>query len=188
LFDLLPIAGSKKPILDLLKNFNQTELFEFCGACSNLNIVLSTLCERPENIKQLFIDSEINTLGIFCMKLYNAGDWKTFVVDDYVPIGNRHTHDFTVCPPNPEALEILSNGAQKIFEIWPQLVAKCLAKHLLNYQNLANQDIPGIMKSLTGMPTQVYKKVKRLNPNQIRQCFKNQYIVIARADPKFFLK
>ena len=73
-------------------------------------------------------------------------------------------------------------------DIWPQLVAKALAKHYNSYIKLKDQNIPGLLKTLTGMPVVVHEKLHRLIPKQIRQNWKKKYIVLAQASKRFIEK
>jgi len=187
-----------------LTKFDQSELFDHIdcgGVLPNLAVVLSAFCDYPKRIKRLFLSDEYNPEGAYLGRVFHKGWWKPVLVDNYVP----HDDDKRpiALPPAKErettdafGLSIVAksitkeinynvgNHDNKNIEIWPSVVAKILAKHYINYERLAKQEVAEFMKDLTGMPTNTYK-VRKVDQTHMRKYWKNQFVVIAKPTKEF---
>lgn len=159
-----------------LKKFNTKKLFNFGGLVPNLELVLSVMCENPVRIKKLFISEKLNNEGSYMVNIYHRGELKPVLIDDYVPVNEE----------NIAQVMLSSNMTQEDskVDIWPNLIAKALAKHYINYERLIGQTIPGLMNDLSGMPTKEYK-IRKLDFKQLRRCFVQNYMVISKAKKEF---
>lgn len=109
------------------------------------------------------------------MRVFSRGWWKPILIDDYVPVDEDNI---------PIALMGDYCLTDSKLDIWPNLVAKMLAKHYINYERLSKQGICELMRDLSGMPTKTYK-VNRLEPRQLRQYWFKDYITIVKANMQF---
>ena len=76
---------------------------------------LATLAEKPALIERLFITKQVNSLGIYRVKLCKNGEWVTVTVDDYFP-----------CYPMGSRSSL---GLQEVncgFQFWKKLMPKCM--------------------------------------------------------------
>jgi hypothetical protein len=161
-----------------LANYEPEYLFNFKGILPNLAAVLSAFCEFPDRIKNMFLTKELNVEGTYLGRVFHKGWWKPVMVDDYVP------HDSL---GEPIALTGTCDVYHSKKEIWPNILAKILAKHYINYQRLTQQTVPEFLKDLSGMPTKTYK-TRRLDFSQIRKCWSKNYIVVCKANKEFKAK
>ena len=46
---------------------------------------VALLAERPALIERLFITKEINSAGLYKVRLCTNGEWMTVTVDDFIP-------------------------------------------------------------------------------------------------------
>jgi len=46
---------------------------------------IALLAERPALIERLFITKEMNTVGIYKLRLCKNGEWVTITIDDLIP-------------------------------------------------------------------------------------------------------
>lgn len=174
------------PYAILLQNFDQREIFNFKGQDLELTTILCALSEKPQMIKSLFLQTEINSQGLYVLEVYHRGQKTCVVIDDYVMVDSKNYDKIKFC--SPDIICQKNKGYNMKIDIWPQLVAKALAKHYNSYIKLKDQNIPGLLKTLTGMPVVVHEKLHRLIPKQIRQNWKKKYIVLAQASKRFIEK
>lgn len=110
---------------------------------------LATLSERPQLIKRLFLDEEVNKDGIYRIRFCKGGEWIIVTIDDYFP-----------CQPqgNPIYSRSYSN------DIWVLLLEKAYAKIHGSYMLLEKGLAYEALLDLTGCPSELVqldsKKVK----------------------------
>lgn len=110
------------------------------GDCYFLS-ALSSMADTPESILKLFKTQVTNTAGIYCMKLYDDGQWKAVYVDDYFPCYNAvYGPAFTK-----------SNGN----ELWVLLLEKAWAKMFGSYERIDAGMCREALNALTGAPTKI---------------------------------
>lgn len=136
---------------------------------------------------------------MYMVKLNVKGNWKPIIIDDCIPIKEtEYDQPFVMKPYNHrEGLALLEDefsdnlDKRKMIkskipevEIWPQIVAKALAKTFLNYERMLQQGLRHFLRNLTGMPVKVYDN-DRIDFPILRSCFKRQHIVIGKCKPEF---
>lgn len=102
---------------------------------------LATLAERPALIERLFITKEINSLGIYKIKICKNGEWTTVTIDDLFPC-------------YPEGGPLFSRGHGN--ELWVMLIEKAYAKLHGNYLQLKKGFTNEALIDLTGCPSCCY--------------------------------
>jgi calpain-15 len=102
---------------------------------------VALLAERPALIERLFITKEINSAGIYKLRLCKNGEWSTVTVDDYFP-----------CYPEGEPLFAKCHGN----ELWVMLLEKAFAKLHGNYYLLRGGYVHEALIDLTGCPCVSY--------------------------------
>lgn len=132
------------------------------------------------------------------VKLNVKGNWRPVIIDDIIPLKETEFDEpFVMKPYNHfEGLKLLDEEVQdgentqrlrsKIpeVEVWPQLVAKAMAKVCLNYERMLQQSLRHFLRNLTGMPVKVYTP-DRIDFQILRSCFKRQHIVIGKCNQSF---
>lgn len=108
------------------------------GDCWFLS-ALSSLAERPEMVRRLFVTQEYNPDGVYQIKLCKNGEWVIVTIDDYIP-----------CRYNGGPM--FSRGAGN--ELWVMLIEKAYAKLHGNYQALSQGYVKHAMVDLSGCPTE----------------------------------
>lgn len=109
------------------------------GDCYFLS-TLSVLAEWPHRIKQIFVNTEVNDVGIYGAWVTKNGERFAVVVDDYIPVeGDR--------PAFSQA-----HGA----ELWVILLEKCWAKIHGSYERIEAGQAHLTMRDLTGAPSYDY--------------------------------
>lgn len=99
---------------------------------------LACLAERPALIERLFITKEVNSKGIYWVKICKNGEWVTVTVDDYFPC-------------HPEGGPIFSRAHCN--ELWVLILEKAYAKLHGNYFSLrGGYALEGLI-DLTGCPS-----------------------------------
>lgn len=135
------------------------------------------------------------------VKVNHNGHWTPILMDDKIPVLSDNslepfvlrpeTHDDTVTMMHDE--EFLKSSPKKCKrleskvksqEIWPQIVTKALAKSLLNYERMLQQNLNHYLRMLTGMPVKDYP-IDKIEYGLLRLCFKREHIVIAHGNNKF---
>lgn len=112
---------------------------------------LATLSERPQLVKRLFLDEDVNKDGIYRIRFCKGGEWIVVTVDDYFP-----------CVPqgNPIYSRSYSN------DIWVLLLEKAYAKVHGSYMLLEKGLAYESLLDLTGCPSEILqldsKKAKDL--------------------------
>jgi calpain-15 len=102
---------------------------------------LSSLAERPDLVRRLFITENAEKSGIYKVRFCKGGEWVNVVVDDYFP-----------CFPNAGPIFSRSQGN----ELWVLLLEKAYAKLHGSYMLLRGGWANEGMMDLTGCPTAVY--------------------------------
>ena len=102
---------------------------------------LAMLAERPALIERLFLTKEVNSLGVYRVKLCKNGEWTTVTVDDYFP-----------CYPEGDPLFSKCHGN----ELWALLLEKAFAKIHGNYFLLRGGFVNEALLDLTGCPSISY--------------------------------
>jgi calpain-15 len=99
------------------------------------------LAERPALIERLFLTKEMNTAGIYKLRLCKNGEWVTVTVDDFIP-----------CYPDGEPIFAKCHGN----ELWVMLLEKAYAKLHGNYYLLKGGFVHEALLDLTGCPCVSY--------------------------------
>jgi calpain-15 len=104
-----------------------------------LMCALSSLAEREELVRRLFITKEANEQGIYRVRICKDGEWITVTIDDYFPC-------------SPQGLPIFSRSHGN--ELWVLLLEKAFAKVNGSYMLLRGGWAYEGMSDLTGCPTE----------------------------------
>ncbi|CAG9329557.1 unnamed protein product [Blepharisma stoltei] len=99
---------------------------------------LASLAERPALIERLFITKQVNSIGIYRIKLCKNGEWVTVTIDDYFP-----------CFPMGQPIFSRANGN----ELWVLILEKAYAKLHGHYYLLKGGFANEGLIDLTGCPT-----------------------------------
>ncbi|CEF63498.1 Calpain-15 [Strongyloides ratti] len=101
---------------------------------------LAVCTEKFEILKKIFITSNYQHNGIYCLSLCIDGMWKSIIVDDFFP-----------CFPDTK-YQIFAVGRRN--QLWVPLIEKAFAKAYGNYANLSAGTSAEGFSALTGCPTQ----------------------------------
>jgi len=99
---------------------------------------VSSLAERPNLVKRLFITQEYQSNGLYRLRLAKNGQWQEVIVDDYIP-----------CYPHGGPMFSRAHGD----ELWVMLLEKAYAKVHGCYKSLSGGLPVEAMMDLTGCPT-----------------------------------
>ena len=102
--------------------------------------VLACLAERPNRIRKLFLDSEINEEGVYGVRMMDSGKIKEIVMDDYFPC-----HYSQPC-----------FSQAKGNELWVMLLEKAYAKLHGSYERIEAGFPHNAMRDLTCCPSYYY--------------------------------
>ena len=197
--------------MQLTKDFLPNQLFNPESSFpQSLAVVLSSLCQWPNRVKRLFANKTKPESDLYMVKLFIKGEWTPVLIDDQVPIKSRETLQPFLLEPGLHAEgvdlsqtlqtgenEQMSSGSgsrgtqtpgskkgtKKLeqVDIWPQLIAKAIAKAHLNYERMLSLGMEHFMRLVTGMPVKSYP-TQKMDFSILRTCFKRQHVVIARAE------
>lgn len=98
--------------------------------------VIAALAEHPDRIKKIFITDEINTTGIYGIRLCLDGEWKEIVIDDYFPCDHK------------KSVPCFSTSSGHT--LWVQIVEKCYAKAYGSYNKIEGGFPEHAMRDFTG--------------------------------------
>ena len=153
----------------------------------------------PNRIKRLFGPrAKIRDENMYLLKINKGGHWVPTIVDDMIPIlpppddeEQAESLEFTDIPFVMKP-KIHSKGLKSVIrskhqtglavDVWPQILAKGLAKAFLNYERMLMQDMRHFFRDLTGMPVRDYE-ISKVNFSLLRLCFKRQHMLVVRANP-----
>jgi hypothetical protein len=135
---------------------------------------------------------------MYTVFLQNSGKVEATIVDEKVPIENNRDNLFVLEPKNHsnarQAAEIPKPAkfgsprqkatAETEVEIWPQLLAKAMAKNLGSYERLFNQEMANSLSDLTGMPVKTLP-IENIEYRWLRQNYKQGSVVICKAKPSW---
>jgi hypothetical protein len=139
-----------KNIIELVKFSEPTYLVPGKFSSSAVYCALAILCEDPSRVLTLFENQELNVSGVYYVYLCKDGVWRYVVVDDYLPVKSLLKRTLLHLHTVPK------NG---VYEVWPCLVEKALAKIYGTYQDLfltQKRGVCDIMRCLTGLPVSEY--------------------------------
>lgn len=128
------------------------------------------------------------------MFLHNSGKLEAVIVDEKVPVENQGDNMFILEPQNhskarefvelPKSARFGSPRQRPLnnteIEIWPQLLAKGMAKNLGCYERLLNQDLSNTLTDLTGMPVK-NNPVHSIEFKWLRENYKRSSVMICKA-------
>lgn len=155
----------------IVKDITKSDILQ--GALGNCYF-LAALCSMAENtdfiIRRLFITTEINKYGVYCVQLCFNGEWRAVIIDDNFP-----------CYPD-ERGPCFTKGNNE--ELWVMLLEKAWAKLHGNYEKVEAGMASESLRSLTGAPVEVYFKDE---PNIdmwtiLKDAYKNKYPMTAGVD------
>ena len=107
---------------------------------------LSALAEVPQRISDMFLTKRTNYAGCYAVKLFQNGEAKVVVVDDYFP------YDET-----PEKDHWAFGRVAKSWEIWVNILEKACAKMLGSYEAMEGGKPCAAFMRLTGFPSDVLR-------------------------------
>ena len=154
-----------------LKDISKSDILQ--GALGNCYF-LAALCSMAENsdslIRRLFITTEINKYGIYCVQICFNGEWRAVIVDDFFPC---YSEDHGPC---------FTKGNNN--ELWVMILEKAWAKLHGNYEKIEAGVASESLRSLIGAPVEVYfKDDPDINLWVIlKDAFKNGYPMTAGVD------
>ena len=128
------------------------------GLFKNKNIisVFAHLADYPYLLSRLFVDNNINTIGIYKINLFYQNFWTDVYIDKYIP-----------CFPCYSPLYTYSENS-----LWPCALEKALAKLFRGYDKLKYISYFELYKILTGLPIINYKKIyKNIDKNKLKEMF-----------------
>ena len=142
----------------------------------------------------MFVSHEVSKEGQYLTYISNSGKIEPVIVDDKIPVENNGDGLFIVEPFNHnlsrEAVVVprnkrLGSPSQRSqvqeVEIWPQVLAKSLAKILGCYERLLKQEISNCLSDLTGMPVKTISSSK-IEFKWLRENYKKRSIMICVAN------
>ena len=154
-----------RPIENLIPEkkqlFNITEVNCYdikCGLFKNKNIisVFAHLADYPYLLSKLFVENNINSIGIYKLKLFYQNFWTDIYIDKYIP-----------CFPCYFPLYTYSETS-----LWPCALEKALAKIFRGYEKLKYIPFFELYKILTGFPIINFKKIYRnIETKKLREMF-----------------
>ena len=103
----------------------------------------SSVAEKPERLKKVFLNDEISNNGIYGFQFYVLGVPTTVVVDDQLPLSKKYFSVFA---------GVGVDGA-----LWGPLYEKAFAKLHGTYEDLVGGDASYAINVLTGAPHKKYK-------------------------------
>ena len=123
-----------------------------CGLFKNKNIisVFAHLADYPYFLSKIFIENNIDTIGIYKLKLFYQNFWTDITIDKYIP-----------CFPCYFPLYTYSETS-----LWPCALEKALAKLYRGYDNLKNIPFFELYQILTGFPVINFKKIYKDIPKE----------------------
>ena len=104
---------------------------------------MSTLSEKPNLVKRLFLTRKYNKDGIYGVFLCDTGDWRLVIIDDYFPC--------TSVTSGPAFSK--GNGS----ELWVLLLEKAYAKIYGSYSGIESGITLNALRDLTGAPGLTFK-------------------------------
>jgi len=145
------------------------------GNCYFLS-ALSVLSENTDFIKRLFHAKEVNSVGCYSLWLCDSGEWKSIIVDDYIPCLMTSYGQFVPC-----------FSKSKGQDIWVLLLEKSFAKLFGSYHAIEGGLQSEAFGTLTGAPTKEFSpkengvEVKLQMWEFITNSLKNKFIVTAAS-------
>ena len=123
-----------------------------CGLFKNKNIisVFAHLADYPYFLSKIFIENNIDTIGIYKLKLFYQNFWTDITIDKYIP-----------CFPCYFPLYTYSETS-----LWPCALEKALAKLYRGYDNLKYISFFELYQILTGFPVINFKKIYKDIPKE----------------------
>lgn len=115
---------------------------------------LSSLSERPDLVKRLFLTKQVNPEGIYKVRFCKGGIWVTVTIDDFFP-----------CFPQSTPIFSRSQGN----ELWVLLLEKAYAKLHGSYGLLRGGWACEGMIDLTGCPTESIDFNKEVGEDMLNQ-------------------
>ena len=113
------------------------------GDCYFLSAI-SSIAEFEHRIKRLFINDKPNREGVYGVKLFDCGEWKDIIIDDYFP-----------CDPEADNLPAFTLGNSE--EIWVMILEKAWAKIHGSYENIEAGGCKEVLNDFTGAPCETIK-------------------------------
>ena len=154
-----------RPIENLLPEqkqiFNVDEINPYdikSGLFKNINIisVFAHLADYPYILSKIFIENNINSFGIYKLKLFYQNYWTDIYVDKYIPCFPCYFPLYTYSPSS----------------LWPSLLEKGLAKIFRGYNKLKYVSYFELYQILTGFPIINFKKIyKNVETKILKEMF-----------------
>ena len=142
-----------------LFNIDEVSCYDIkCGLFKNKNIisVFAHLADYPYLLSKLFVENNINTIGIYKLKLFYQNFWTDIYIDKYIP-----------CFPCYFPLYTYSETS-----LWPCALEKALAKIYRGYEKLKYIPYFELYQILTGFPIINFKKMyKNTESNKLKEMF-----------------
>ena len=133
------IFNCKFSEIKLFDNIDPDDIKQGSLAICYFLSVLAGLAEFPQRVKNIFVNSELNTLGIYIAKFYFNGIPQHIVIDDYFPC-NGDKRDPIFSKPNGK-------------ELWVLLLEKAYCKFFGNYGVTEFEVVDYAMEDILGVPS-----------------------------------
>jgi calpain-15 len=111
------------------------------GDCYFLSTIAS-LAEWPHRIEKLIVSKEVNSAGVYSIRICDMGEWKEVILDDTFP-----------CYPNDKTPVFSRAGPG---ELWVMLMEKAWAKMYGSYAKIEAGLAREALHDLSGAPTRYY--------------------------------
>ena len=135
------------------------------------------LAENKERISKLFTNIELNNHGVYEIKLFVQGEWKSIIIDDYLPVdSNKHSLCFSLCRS-----KLKKQNNQHVYYYWLPLLEKAFAKEYGSYFNLESIKTEEVFSMLTGCSVYTIDNDCDNYWNEIRLAYENSFSIVASA-------
>jgi hypothetical protein len=152
-------------------------------------------------LTRLFGTQEYSNEGLYTIFIQNSGKLESILIDEKVPVENEGDNLFILEPYNHEVARQFEEApktgrfgspkqkpsSQHEVEIWPQVLAKGMAKNLGCYERLLNQDMANTLSDITGMPVKTLP-IDQLEFRWLRENYKLGSVLICKANSSWISK
>ena len=89
-----------------------------------------------------------NPYGLYLLKIFQQSNWKTIILDDFVPFKPKRVEDKT--KEVPAFIHVKANPEFSL-ELWPLLLLKAFANYYSAYEMIASGNLIDFLSELTGL-------------------------------------
>lgn len=155
------------PDFTLLETINPSDIVPGCLGNSYFLSALSALAERPDRVRRLFSTKQKNEKCQYKLTIMDLGQWKEFLVDDYLP-----------CEGSELAFSY-SNAEEGECEVWVSLLEKVWAKKYGSYYDIQSGYSDEALTDLTGAPCQAFSASDPNLWKRMVESTRKRYIITA---------